>query len=147
MRQNSFHEIDDPEVVRDLIRANPWAILVGDATGSLVASHYPIMLDEESDGLAIITHIGRPDDVIDGTGEQENLIIVQGIHGYISPSWYAPGATRAPTWNFAVAHLWGVPEILDEEANLDALERLVARFEEPVEQPMYLDREWAVQIA
>jgi transcriptional regulator len=147
MRENPFHQVDDPEIVRQLIRENPWAILVSNADGGLVGSHYPIMLDEESEELAVLTHIGRPDDVIDGLGERETLIIVQGVHGYISPSWYAPGATRAPTWNFAVAHLYGYPQILDEETNLRTLAQLVEHFEKHVEHPMYLDTDWAVPIA
>jgi predicted FMN-binding regulatory protein PaiB len=43
-----------------------------------------------------------------------------------SPSWYAPGATRAPTWNFSVAHCYGVPEILSPEENLRVLAALRA---------------------
>jgi transcriptional regulator len=54
---------------------------------------------------------------------------VQGRHGYISPSWYAPGATRAPTWNFAVAHRYGVPQLLGQEETLSVLTRLVEHFE------------------
>jgi transcriptional regulator len=30
----------------------------------LVASHYPILLDDEAEGLTVRTHVGRPDDVI-----------------------------------------------------------------------------------
>jgi len=75
------------------------------------------------------------------------LAIVQGHHGYVSPSWYAPGATRAPTWNFSVAHLYGTPEVLSEEENLATLTRLVERFEREVEQPMFLEREWATPFA
>ena len=86
--------------------------------GRLVASHYPILLDEESEELAIFTHVGRPDEQIHGFGDREVLLIVAGPHGYISPSWYAPGATRAPTWNFSVAHCYGVPEILELDDNL-----------------------------
>lgn len=75
------------------------------------------------------------------------LAIVQGHHGYISPSWYAPGAVRAPTWNFSVAHLYGTPEPLDEEENLRVLTRLVERFERHVEKPMWLDQDWAAPVA
>jgi transcriptional regulator len=75
------------------------------------------------------------------------LVIVQGRHGYVSPSWYGPEATRAPTWNFSVAHLYGVPEVLGEEENLATLTRLVERFERLVEEPLYLDQEWGRQIA
>ena len=75
------------------------------------------------------------------------LAIIQGRHGYVSPSWYAPGAVRAPTWNFSVAHLYGVPEVLSEEENLGTLTRLVERFEQHVENPMWLDQEWAAPVA
>ena len=142
MRHNPHHATDDPEVVRRLIRENPWGILVSNNDGELIASHYPILLDEEAEGLTVLTHVGRPDDRLHGFGEREILLIIQGRHGYISPSWYAPGAIRAPTWNFSAAHCYGVPEILDEDDNLAVLGRLVADFERHVEEPMLLDPEW-----
>ncbi|HEX4281479.1 MAG TPA: FMN-binding negative transcriptional regulator [Solirubrobacteraceae bacterium] len=147
MRHNPHHFEDDPEVVRRLIRDNPWAILVSCHDDQLVASHYPVVLDEDSDELAVFTHVGRPDERLHGFGSREIMLIVQGIHGYISPSWYAPGATRAPTWNFTAAHCYGVPQILDEQANLHTLARLVAYFERHVEEPMLLDLEWGAQLA
>ncbi len=146
MRHNPAYASDDPEVVRRLIEENPWAVLVSENEG-LVASHCPVLLDEEAEGLTIVTHLGKPDDELHGLGDGEMLAIAQGEHGYVSPSWYAPGATRAPTWNFSVAHLYGTPEILSEEENLGALTRLVERFERHVEEPMFLDREWATPFA
>jgi transcriptional regulator len=116
--------------------------------GELVASHYPVLLDDEVEALTVLTHVGRPDDVIHGLGGGEVLLIVQGRNnGYISPSWYAPGAIRAPTWNFSAAHCYGVPQILDEEENLSVLARLVAHFERHVEEPMFLDPDWARPVA
>jgi transcriptional regulator len=146
VRHNPAYACTDPAVVRWLIEENPWAILISGNEG-LVASHYPILLDEEAEELTVLTHLGRPDDELHGIGDGELLVIVQGHHGYVSPSWYGPGATRAPTWNFSVAHLYGVPEILGEEENLQTLTRLVERFEHHVEEPMYLDREWAQPFA
>lgn len=146
MRHNPKHFSDDPAVVRKLIREHPWGILVS-SNGQLVASHYPLMLDDESSDLAVYTHVGRPDEQLHGLGEREVMLIVQGVHGYISPSWYAPGAVRAPTWNFSVAHCYGVPEILDAETNLQTLARLVERFERHVEEPMLLDPGWAAPVA
>ncbi len=150
MRHNPAYVSEDPEVVRRLIEENPWATLVsqndrGEGSG-LVASHCPILLDPEEE-LAIVTHLGRPDDELHELGAGEMLIVVQGEHGYVSPSWYAPGATRAPTWNFSVAHLYGTPQVLSEEENLESLRRLVERFERHVEEPMHLDREWAAPFA
>jgi transcriptional regulator len=151
MRHNPAHAVEDPEaleaLVRDLVRDNPWATLVSQGPEGLVASHYPVLLDEEAEGLAVVTHLGRPDEEVHGVGESEVLLIVQGTHGYVSPSWYAPGATRAPTWNFTVAHCHGTPRILDDEANLAVLTRLVETFESRVEEPLWLDQEWGAQIA
>lgn len=147
MRHNPHHFVEDPEVVRRLIRENPWGILVSSHGDQLVASHYPLLLDEDCDGLAVFTHVGRPDEQLHGFGSREILLVVQGVHGYVSPSWYAPGATRAPTWNFTAAHCYGVPEILDDETNLRTLARLVKYFERHVENPMLLDPEWGAPLA
>lgn len=146
MRHNPSHHVEDPEVVAELVRANPWATLVSAGAGGIVASHYPVLLDEQAEGLTLLTHLGRPDETVhDLAGEI--LVVVQGRHGYISPSWYAPGATRAPTWNFTVAHCYGVPEVLAEEENLAVLSSLVERFESEVPEPLYLDRDWATPVA
>jgi transcriptional regulator len=147
MRHNPHHATEDSEVVRLLVRENPWGILVSSNNGELVASHYPVLLDDEAEGLAVFTHVGRPDEVIHGFGDREILLIIQGRHGYVSPSWYAPGATRAPTWNFSAAHCYGVPQILDEEETLAVLARLVAHFEQHVEAPMLLDPDWGRPVA
>jgi transcriptional regulator len=147
MRHNLAHATTDPDAIRDLVRENPWATIVSSNDGELVASHYPVLLDEETEGLALLTHVGRPDEEVHGFGDTAVLVIVQGLHGYVSPSWYGPEATRAPTWNFSVAHLHGVPVVLGEEENLATLTRLVERFEREVESPRYLDQEWGRQIA
>jgi transcriptional regulator len=147
MRHNPAHATTDPEAVRDLVRRNPWATIVSDNAGELVASHYPVLLDEDAADLALLTHVGRPDEEEHGFADREVLVIVQGRHGYVSPSWYGPGATQAPTWNFSVAHIYGVPEVLDADENLTTLTRLVERFEQAVEEPLYLDREWGREVA
>ena len=101
-----------------------------------------MLLDEDSEDLAVVTHVGRPDDKNHRFDGSEVLLIIQGRHGYISPSWYAPGTTPAPTWNFSVVHAYGVPEIVDPEENFRVLTRLVAHFEQHVDDPMYLDPEF-----
>jgi transcriptional regulator len=147
MRHNPVHATTDPDAVRDLVRANPWATIVSSGPDGLVASHYPMLLDEDSEELALLTHVGRPDEEVHGFGDTEVLVIFQGLHGYVSPSWYGPEGTKAPTWNFSVAHCHGVPELLGAEENLATLTRLVETFERAVEEPLYLDQEWGAQIA
>ena len=137
MRHNPYYELADQDEIRRLIRENPWATLVSGSSGGLVASHYPVLLEEDRQELSIVTHLGRPDERVHELGEHELLVIVQGPHGYISSSWYGD-RVEVPTWNFIVAHLSGVPEILDPEENFEVLTRLVERFERPVAQPRLL---------
>ncbi len=48
VRPNPHHAAEDPAVVRRLISENPWGTLVSANNGELVASHYPVLLDEEA---------------------------------------------------------------------------------------------------
>ena len=57
MRPNPLHAAGDPEVVRRPIREYPWRTLVSTNDGELVASHYPILLDDEAEGLTVLTHV------------------------------------------------------------------------------------------
>ena len=145
VRHNRFHAETDPAVVRRLIAENPWSTLVSQGGDELIASHYPVLLDEASDDLAVVTHVGRPDEKLHKFGTGEMLLIVAGAHGYISPSWYSEQGTPVPTWNFSVAHCYGVPEVLDADENLEVLTRLVEHFERHVEEPLLLDQEFGAQ--
>lgn len=138
MRKNPYYELKDMDQVRRLIRENPWATLVSLASTGLVASHYPILLEEDREELSIVTHVGRPDEKVHELGEHELLVIVQGPHGYISSSWYGD-YIEVPTWNFIAAHLSGVPELLEHEENFEVLTRLVNHFEQHVANPRPLD--------
>jgi transcriptional regulator len=138
MRKNPYYELTDEVEIKRLIRENPWATLVSNSSSGLVASHYPVMLEEEREELSIVTHVGRPDEKVHELGEHELLVIVQGPHGYISSSWYG-AHIEVPTWNFIVAHLSGVPEVLDASENFEVLTRLVDRFEQHVDHPRRLD--------
>jgi transcriptional regulator len=139
MRPNPLFASDDPAQVRQLVRDHPWAALVSTTAAGLAASHYPVLLDEEAEGLVLLTHLGRPDDEVLEIDRGEVLVIVQGHHGYISPGWYSSQERKVPTWNFTVAHLHGTPQILDEEENFQVLTKLVEHFERRLDEPAFLD--------
>ena len=147
MRENAHHAVTDPGAVRSLIAANPWATLVSATDAGIVASHYPVLLEDTDDParLSVLTHVGRPDEEHHRFGAHEVLLIVAGPHGYISPSWYSERATRVPTWNFSVAHCYGTPVLLEAEENLRVLRRLVRHFERDVEEPAELDAQLGAQ--
>lgn len=138
MRNTPHFTINSDAEIRRLIRCNPWATLVAQTADGLVASHYPVLLDERNGHeIVLLGHVGRPDEIALELGAREILVIIQGPHGYISPSWYEPGAF-VPTWNHATAHLWGTPELLSEDENLRNLSLLVDTFEQNVSDPRSL---------
>jgi transcriptional regulator len=128
MRRTPRYLMSDPDEVKRLVRAHPWATFVSPTSAGLVASHYPVLLDEETDGITILSHFGRPDDQAHELGRHEILVVVQGPHDYVSPSWYAPG-DLVGTWNHVTAHLYGTPELLSDEENYAMLARLTDHFE------------------
>ncbi|HEY8588194.1 MAG TPA: FMN-binding negative transcriptional regulator [Naasia sp.] len=138
MRQNPSFTLTDVEELKRLIRENPWGTFVSSTPEGIVASHYPIVLDESREELSILSHVGRPDEVVHGLGSSEILLIVQGPHGYISPGWY-DAKPAVPTWNFVVAHLYGVPEILGPEENFRVLGDLVESFERGMPEPRLME--------
>lgn len=140
MRYAQDYAVDDIETVRALVRENPWGTIVSFVPGrGLVASHYPLLLEDAADGLVLLSHVGRPDEHLHELGAHPVMVIIYGPQGYVSPGWY-DASPAVPTWNFAVAHLHGTPEILSDAENLRVLDRLVAHFENALPEP-YLMRQ------
>lgn len=144
---------------RQLVEKNGWAVLVSDgghrdaeggpvggsALGPVV-SHLPVVVEASADPaqaqtetpLTILGHLARADAETHRLGDREVVLIIQGLHGYVSPDWYV-GGPYVPTWNFVVAHLHGRPEILDGPATRDVLQQTCDRFERGRPQP------WSMQ--
>jgi len=135
MRHTPSYLLTDPDEVKRLIRENSWATFVSNTSTGLVASHYPVVLEEDEEGISIVSHVGRPDEKLHELGQHEMLIIIQGPHGYISPGWYE-NDELVPTWNHVTAHLYGVPEILSDDENFRVLDELVDHFEKRMPNPV-----------
>ena len=138
MRHTPTYVLTDVDEVKRLIRENAWATIVSSTPDGLVASHYPFVLEEDAEGISLVSHVGRPDEKLHGLGEREVLVIIQGPHGYISPGWYE-GESFIPTWNHVTAHLYGTPEILSDDDNFRVLDELVDHFEKHMPEPVSLD--------
>jgi transcriptional regulator len=150
MRHTPHYLLTDEGEIKRLVRENPWIAFVSETGNGMVASHYPTLLDETADGIVLLTHFGRPDERLHEVGSgREMLVIVQGAHGYVSPSWYADESDMVPTWNHLTAHLYGVPEVLTEDENMAVLERLVDHFETgmPGARSLRIDPEEARRLA
>jgi transcriptional regulator len=126
-----MYAISDVAELRALVRDHGWATLVTGVPGqSPVVSHLPILLDPDGDpdSVTVLGHLARRDADLHELGHHPVAVVVQGPHGYVSPSFYA-GGPYVPTWNFVVAHLHGRPEALGAGETYDVLERTVDHFE------------------
>jgi transcriptional regulator len=140
MRHTPHFVQSDVDEVKRLIRENPWATIVASTAAGIVASHYPVVLEDDPadpDAIVLVSHVGRPDERSLELGQGEVMVIVQGPHGYVSPGWY-PAEQIIPTWNHVTAHLWGTPEILSDDENFRVLGELVDHFERVMPEPSTL---------
>ncbi|MFD5654006.1 amidohydrolase family protein [Streptomyces sp. NPDC127039] len=130
MLQQEIFRVDDPEWIRDLAHAHPWATLISNTEhGGLVVSHLPVLVERASpddpDGtLTLLGHLARADALEHELGAHDVAVVLQGPHGYLSPVWYEE-TPHVPTWNFTVLHVHGRPEILAPDATYDVLSATV----------------------
>jgi transcriptional regulator len=132
----AFRE-EDMKKLHKLMQEYSFAALITQQDGVPVATHLPFLLDSGRGPYGtLMAHMARANAQWKTfNGEQEALVIFQGPHAYISPSWYEVELS-VPTWNYAAAHAYGKPEIIEDNAVLyDLLKALVqtheARFEKP----------------
>src|SRR5215467_13677750 len=108
--------VDDVAEMHALMRARPFATLVSAGASGLYATHLPTVLKSDGPFGAIECHLSRANphwkDLAEGT---EALMIFQGPEAYITPNWYPSKADHGkvvPTWNYAVVHAYGRPEVM-----------------------------------
>jgi transcriptional regulator len=141
----SHFKEDRIDVLHDAIRAHSFATLVSMTADGLLASHAPLMLDPEPAPYGtLIGHLARanPHWRVADPGVQ-TLVMFQGPHGYITPSYYATKRENAkvvPTWNYAAIHAYGTLEVFnDPDRLLDVVTRLTQLHEAPRALPWAVD--------
>jgi transcriptional regulator len=111
--------VDDLPQMHALMRARPLAALVSTGAAGLYATHLPTVLKNDGPHGVIECHLARANphwkDLAEGN---EALMIFQGPEGYITPNWYPSKALHGkvvPTWNYAVVHAYGRPEVMKDK--------------------------------
>jgi transcriptional regulator len=126
----ALYREDDLTVLHNLMRQHSFATLVTFDGSRPFASHLPFLLDTEQGEYGTLrAHMARANPQWQQFQEgQEALVIFEGPHAYISPSWYETHPS-VPTWNYVAIHAYGVPRLLDEDALIRLLYELTATFE------------------
>ena len=124
--------VNDAAILRDFMRAYPFATLVTATPEGPQVSHLPLEWSAGSKGEPdrLLGHFARANPHWRHLeASPPSVAIFHGPHDYISPTWYASDAL-VPTWNYATVHATGRPcRIDDPEETRAVLDQLVERFE------------------
>ena len=133
----AYFKEENLESLHGLMQAYNFATLITVDNGTPFATHLPFMLDPTRGKFGtIVSHMARANPQWQHfTTATEVLVIFQGPHTYISPSAYQSDFS-VPTWNYAVVHAYGKPQIIAEQAKIQQLlDNLVSEHETPRTQP------------
>ena len=123
------------EVLVQLMQEYPLGTLITLGSDGLNANHIPFEIDPEPAPFGILrAHVARSNPLWrDFSSEVDALVVFQGAHCYISPSWYPSkhvDGKVVPTYNYMVAHASGPLKVIDDPAwVLGLVERLTTRHE------------------
>jgi len=134
-----------PDVLHELIRAQPLGLLMTMNDSGLQANPVPFILDPDpAGGPGILrAHVARANPLWRKTrGDVDALVVFQGPQAYVSPNWYPSKAEHGkavPTWNYVMVQARGPLRAIDDAAWVRAfVTRLTTRHEAVQARP------WAV---
>ena len=98
------------DVLYDLIRQHPLGLLITAGRSGIVANPVPFQLVAEGDGAVLRVHLSRANPQLADLDGADCLVVFQGPHAYVSPSWYATKEETGkvvPTWNYIIVQVRG----------------------------------------
>lgn len=113
-------KLDDTAVLQQHIRACNFGVLILADEQGIEANHLPFHLQAgEGDGLGRLQcHMARGNPAWQRLQQATRVLVVfQGPHAYVSPSWYPAKAETGrvvPTWNYLAVHAVGTARIRQE---------------------------------
>ncbi|SDW61491.1 FMN-binding negative transcriptional regulator [Paenibacillus sp. CF384] len=133
-----FEVTDIPELVK-FIKAHSFGTLFSQTDGAPYATHLPFLIEQDDSGqYYLLGHMAKTNPhwtYIDG----QVLVVFQGPHTYISPTWYQEENT-VPTWNYTAVHVYGeyIPVTLQDEL-AGILNQTISTYEASMETPWTTD--------
>ena len=133
-------ENTDQKDIEQFIAENSFGILINQTSGKLWATHIPLELDINENGARVLYgHISKENPQWKGFAENDDVLaIFSGPHAYISSSWY--DFENVPTWNYSAVHIYGKVKIIEGQAEIAHLTKLVDKYEAASENPVSVSK-------
>jgi transcriptional regulator len=134
-----IYKNENQEEIKKFLLENSFGILINQTNGKLCATHIPLELDINKEGKDILCgHISKENPQWNGfTDNDQILAVFSGPHSYISSSWY--DHENVPTWNYIAVHVYGKIKIIEGEAVIESLKKLVDKYEQNSENPVRVE--------
>ena len=139
-------DVAEPAPLLTALLTEVAATLVTMGPGGLESTILPLIFDPAPGELGtLVGHVARGNPIARHVHAGEALVVVTGVAGYITPSWYASKAEHGkvvPTWDYVTVQAAGPLTLHDDPAwVLDLVTRLTERHEASFATP------WAVSDA
>ena len=129
---------ENQEDIKNFIHQNGFGILINQNNGKLWATHIPLILEEKDGKQFLVGHVSKENPQAKSfKTNDEILAIFSGAHTYISSSWY--DHENVPTWNYLAVHVYGKLQLHSPEESIEALKRLVNKYEAKSEKPIRVE--------
>jgi transcriptional regulator len=133
-----LYKNENQEDIQNFIHQNGFGILVNQTKGKLWATHIPLLLEEKEGKQILVGHVSKENpQAASFKNNDDVLVIFTGAHSYISSSWY--DHENVPTWNYLAVHVYGKVTIHSLEESVEALKRLVNKYEVKSEKPVRIE--------
>ena len=99
-----------------LVAHDAFATVVSSVDSAPFVTHMPLLYRREGNRVTFTGHWARPNPQWKDIEGQTVLLVLHGPHAYISPRWYEVPEKNVPTWNYAVAHVYGKVRLIQDEA-------------------------------
>ena len=124
-----INEMNDRDEVMAFIKEHSFATIITNGGGVPIASHLPMVIEEEMDSLKIIGHFAKANSHWQLLNNQKSLIIFAEPHAYISPAHYE-SLVNVPTWNYIAVHVYGdCTLVTDDASSIAILEKTIGTYE------------------
>ncbi|ACA87640.1 FMN-binding negative transcriptional regulator [Shewanella woodyi] len=119
-------KIESRELIHQFIEAFSFGAIISE---QLEANHLPFLLQRSEGELGTLYgHFSRANQHLATQDGCTVMVILQGPHSYISPTWYV-SSPAVPTWNYAAVHIHGEMKLLPVADTIKILDETVRAYE------------------
>jgi transcriptional regulator len=136
MHTTKAFKVDDPDSLLQIMRENAFATLItNDVNGRPTATQLPFLIKEVAGNIILQAHFAKANPQWKQLEtNQLVLVIFNGPHCYISPTWYENAGV--PTWDYVTVQSYGVAKLFENnQQTAELIEELTDKYEQGFEKP------------